>query len=105
MIMDYDSNKPIYLQIEDSLKVDIFSGKLSPGSRLPSIRELAVSMKANPNTIQRALADLEETGLIINEGTNGKSITENEHIIHKHRHRYARELTRIYKKKMREIGL
>ena len=73
----FDNDRPIYLQIVEQLESMIISGKLPPSSKLPSIRELATKARVNPNTIQRALAELERKNLIYTERTNGKFVSKN----------------------------
>ena len=60
----FNNSVPIYLQIVSEIKKQIVSGKLIPGERIPSVRELALTYKVNPNTMQKALIELEENGLI-----------------------------------------
>ena len=79
----FNNSVPIYLQIVSEIKKQIVSGKLIPGERIPSVRELALTYKVNPNTMQKALIELEENGLIKTERTNGKFVTEDENIINK----------------------
>ena len=71
---------------------------------MPSVRDFALKFKINPNTAQKALNELEEVGLIITERTNGKYATENTELIEDIRNEYAKNLTREYKNKMKEIG-
>lgn len=104
MAFDFDNNMPIYLQISKMIEVQIISGELSPGERLPSVRDLALTLKANPNTVQRALADLESDGLIFTERTNGKFITEDTALITAHKTKYADSLAREYLESMAKIG-
>ncbi len=87
MKWNFSNDKPIYSQIIEQIKLLIISGALSPGSRLPSVRDLAAEAGVNPNTMQRALAELERTGLIYSQRTTGKFITENTDII---------ELTKVH---------
>lgn len=75
MEFNFDNDRPIYIQLVDSLKKYIISGKIKPGDRLPSVRDLALMIKVNPNTIQRALSELEDASLIYTERTNGKFVT------------------------------
>ena len=75
MVFEFNNEQPIYIQLVEQLKIKIISGKLPSGERLPSVRELALMTKVNPNTMQKALAELEETGLIYTERTNGKFVT------------------------------
>ena len=70
MKLEFENNIPIYIQLVEQLKIDIISGKLKPGDRLPSVREFALNLKVNPNTMQKALAELEEEKLIYTERTN-----------------------------------
>ena len=61
--MEYNSSLPIYLQAANSIKQDIVTGKLSPGARLPSVRDLAVEYTINPNTVSRVYKELEMEGV------------------------------------------
>lgn len=74
---NFDNERPIYIQIVEQLEVMIISGKLPPSSKLPSVRELAAKARVNPNTIQRALLELERKNLIYTERTNGKFVSKN----------------------------
>ena len=81
--MDFDNNIPIYIQLVDKLKIYIISDKIKVGERLPSVRELAMQLKVNPNTVQRALGELENLKLIYTERTNGKYVTTDKNLINK----------------------
>ena len=104
MNFNFDNNIPIYIQLVEQLKIYIISGKLKPASRLPSVRELALQTKVNPNTIQKALAELEELKLIYTERTNGKYITNDEELINKYKEEYAIYITNKYFSSMESIG-
>ena len=101
----FNNSVPIYLQIVSEIKKQIVSGKLIPGERIPSIRELALTYKVNPNTMQKALIELEENGLIKTERTNGKFVTEDENIINKIKNDYADNLTQNYLSEMISLGI
>ena len=73
----FDNERPIYLQLVEMYKIEIVSGKLEAGEKLPSVRELALQTKVNPNTMQKAINELEELNLIYTERTNGKYVTTN----------------------------
>ncbi len=103
--MQFDNNIPIYLQIADLIRRQIVSGELSSGSKIPSVRELAVSLKVNPNTIARALAELEDEKLIFTERTNGKFVTNDNKIIVRIRQRLAITTTETYLQNMQTLGL
>lgn len=77
----FDDDKPIYKQLIYQLKIGIITGIYPIGEKIPSVRELALSIKVNPNTIQRALTELEDVGLITTKRTLGKFVTEDKNII------------------------
>lgn len=105
MEFNFDNDRPIYIQLVESLKKYIISGKIKPGDKLPSVRDLALMIKVNPNTIQRALSELEEIGLIYTERTNGKYVTNNKSIIAKYKKDLIKKETNIYLSSMNELGL
>ena len=71
-----DDSRPIYLQIVDLIKTEIIAGVYRPGDKLPSVRDLAMEASVNPNTMQKALTELERSGLVYTQRTNGRFITE-----------------------------
>ena len=105
--MDYifDNERPIYVQLVEKLRIEIISGKLKVGERLPSVRELALTTRVNPNTMQKALVELENEGLIYTERTNGKFVTKNEKLIEKAKKELAKEKVNNYLKDMNNIGI
>jgi len=105
--MDYifDNERPIYVQLVEKLRIEIVSGKLKTGERIPSVRELALTAKVNPNTMQKALAELEEQGLIHTERTNGKFVTNNQELIGKIKRELAEEKVKKYIDDMSNIGI
>lgn len=104
MKFDFDNNIPIYIQLVEQLKIYIVSGNIKPGERLPSVRELALQTQVNPNTMQKALTELEDLKLVYTERTNGKYVTENKDLIKKLKLDYANELSNKYLSSMRDIG-
>ena len=102
--MKFDNNIPIYIQLVEQLKIYIISGKFSPGDRIPSVRELALQTKVNPNTMQKALTELEDLKLIYTERTNGKYVTNDGKLIDKIKRQYASELSKNYFSNMKDIG-
>lgn len=78
---NFNNDTPIYLQIIDFIKQEIISKRYKPNQKLPSVREFAVMFEVNPNTIQKALQELEDVGLIYTESTNGKFITSDTDLI------------------------
>ncbi|MGN1030546.1 MAG: GntR family transcriptional regulator [Butyricicoccaceae bacterium] len=74
-------DRPIYLQLVEHITQMIVSGEYAPASRLPSVRDLASDAGVNPNTMQRALSELERTGLLFSQRTAGRFITEDAELI------------------------
>lgn len=105
--MDYifDNERPIYIQLLEKLRIEIVSGKLKPGERLPSVRELALTTRVNPNTMQKALVELENEGLVYTERTNGKFVTDNQELIMKIKKELAEEKVNNYINDMKNIGI
>lgn len=101
----FDNERPIYLQIVDEIKFEIVSGKLMSGNRIPSVRELAIKVKVNPNTMQRALTELENEGLIYTERTNGKFVTQDKKKIENLKKKMMKEKANNYFKDMKNIGV
>ena len=83
IILDYifDNERPIYIQLVERLRKEIVSGKLKAGERLPSVRELALTTRVNPNTMQKAFAELERSGLIQPQRNSGRTVTEDTDMI------------------------
>lgn len=106
-IVDYnfDNERPIYIQLVEMIRIDIVSGKFKKGQKLPSVRELALMMKVNPNTMQKALAELENEKLIYTERTNGKYVTEDKELIENAKKELAQEKVNNYLKSMQDIGI
>ena len=101
----FDNERPIYIQLVEKLRIEIVSGKLKPGERIASVRELAFTTKVNPNTMQKALVELEGEGLIYTERTNGKFITTDQNLIEKAKKELAKENVNKYISDMNNIGI
>ena len=95
---------PIYQQITERILTDIVSGNCLPGEKLPSVRELAAEAAVNPNTVQKAMAELEAKGLISAQRTAGRFVTEESEAIAQHRREIAREKTSEYLKAISRLG-
>ena len=104
MAWDFDSDRPIYTQILEEMKRRITTGVYKPGSKIPAVRELAMEACVNPNTMQRALAQLETEGLVRTERTSGRYVTEDTELIEQLRTEAARKLAEEFLVKMRGIG-
>ena len=105
MDFSFDNDRPVYLQLVEQLRAALLSGAYRPGQRLPSVRDLSAEAKVNPNTMQKALSQLEEEGLLFTERTNGKFVTLDETLIASLRDALAESLTREYLARLRLIGL
>ncbi len=81
MIWDFQGDRPIYLQIVEQVQLRIVSGYYPAGSKLPAVRDLAAEASVNPNTMQKALAELERKGLVYSQRTAGRFITEDKSMI------------------------
>ena len=99
-----DSDRPIYTQIVEKIQMQIVSGYYSPGDRLPSVRDLAAEASVNPNTMQKAFAELERNGLIITQRTSGRTVTEDIQMIKGIQLELAKESIREFFEKMKELG-
>ena len=102
--LSFDQNVPIYLQLVEQIRFQIISGELPPGERVPSVREWALREKVNPNTMQKALIELEAEGLLLTERTNGKFVTTDQDLILSCKNREAEKLAREFYEKMSRIG-
>jgi DNA-binding transcriptional regulator YhcF (GntR family) len=99
-----ENNSPVYLQVAEKLATQIFGGKLKPGEQLPTVREIALTERINPNTVQKALSELERDGLVLSRSTSGKFVTEDMELIMQRREEYASNLTKTYESKMHDVG-
>ena len=105
MKFQFNNTEPIYIQIVEQLKLNIISGELKPQEPLPSVRELALLTKVNPNTMQKALSELEECGLIYTERTCGKFVTGDTSLIGKYKEEFCENAAKTYLSQMKQLGL
>lgn len=105
MEFTFDNNIPIYIQVLEYMKIYLISGVFKCGEKLPSVRDFSTTFKVNPNTMQKALAELESMKLIYTERTNGKFVTKDEKLIEKLKDEYAITLAKSYFNGMKRIGL
>lgn len=104
MPWDLDNNRPIYIQIMERIQLDIISGVYKPGDRLPSVRELALQAAVNPNTMQKALSELERSGIVYSKRTSGRLITEDESMLNHLKTELAEEHIHAFLEKMDKLG-
>lgn len=105
MTWNLDNNIPIYLQIMERIQRDIISGRYRPGDKLPSVRELAVEAAVNPNTMQKALSELERGGLVYSQRTSGRFITEDEELLKELKREQAAGYLAEFMANMHNLGL
>ena len=104
MSWNLDSSRPIYAQIVEKVSLDIVSGKYQPGDKLPSVRDLAAQAGVNPNTMQKALSELERENLVHSARTSGRFITEDKVMIEKMREELASTQITELLNKMSQMG-
>ena len=104
MSEQFDASRPIYAQLVERLKARILAGTYPPGGHLDSVRDLAAAAGVNPNTMQRALAQLESEGLVRTERTSGRYVTEDTNLIEQLRAAAAHDIAAYFLEKMRSIG-
>ena len=100
----FRTDAPIYTQLYEKLTLAIVSGGYAPGERLPAVRELALDAGVNPNTVQRALSELERLGLVYTQRTAGRFVTGDTARIGQEKLRIAEERTRDFLDAMGELG-
>ena len=105
MAWKFNDNAPIYLQIVNTLRRNIASGAYPPGSCLPSVRDLALEAGVNPNTMQRALSELERSGLVNSQRTAGRFITEDADALLDLRKSMSEEIVSEFIARLRGIGM
>lgn len=104
MPWNLDNDRPIYLQLMERIQQDIIAGVYKPGDKIPSVRDLALDAAVNPNTMQKALAELERNGLVYSQRTSGRFITEDNEMIKKMKMQLAAEHIRQFFEKMHQLG-
>lgn len=104
MPWNLNSSRPIFLQLIEIIQMDIISGKYPPGGKLPSVRDLAAQAAVNPNTMQKALSELERSGLVFSQRTSGRFITEDKHMIEELKSTLAKEKIEEFLDSMQQLG-
>lgn len=104
MTWEFKKDRPIYSQLIEQIELRIISGAYKAGEKLPSVRELAAQAAVNPNTMQRALSELERDGLVYTQRTSGRFITEDENMIQKAKESLALTQIKAFFETMRALG-
>ena len=104
MDWQFHNDQPIYTQLVDQIKFAIVSGALPPGGRMAAVRDLALEAGVNPNTMQRALQQLEREGLVFAQRSSGRFVTEDLSVIENAKAALAAEQIRRFRAAMRSLG-
>lgn len=99
-----NSDRPIYAQIVEKIQKQIVSGFYKPGDKLPSVRDLASIASVNPNTMQKAFAELERSGLVITQRTSGRFVTEDVVLIAKNQTALGNFQLQLFLQTMNELS-
>ena len=105
MQWELNTDKTVYLQLVEQIQAGIISGKYKPGDKLPSVRDLATQATVNPNTMQRAMTELERDGLVYSNRTIGRFITSDEELIAQLKKRYITQLVQEFLDKMKLLNI
>lgn len=101
----FTGDRPVYQQIMAAIRGAILTGELTPGSKVPSVRDLAAQAQVNPNTMQRALTELEREGLMVSGGTSGRTVTLDQEILSATREHILQELAKECAEKFMVFGI
>lgn len=105
MAWKFTGDRPVYLQIAEHIEKAVLSGVYPPGEQIPSVRQLALEAAVNPNTVQHAFTELENQGIILSRGTQGRFVTEDVQIIEVCRREMAQQYTRAYLQDIQQLGI
>ena len=104
MDWNFNNDLPIYSQLVDKIKLDIVSGLLPPGEKLPTVRDLAAEARVNPNTMQRAFQELEREGLAFSQRGSGRYVTEDVKTIMEAKNAMAQQYILSFVDSMSKLG-
>ena len=99
------AGRPVYVQLIEQLELALVAGEFPPGSRIPPVRELAADAGVNPNTMQRALQDLESRGLLQAQRTAGRTVTANDTVLQALRRKRAATMALDFLQQMHALGM
>ena len=101
----FSGDRPMYQQIMENIRGAVLRGELPPGGKIPSVRDLAAAAQVNPNTMQRAMTELEREGLLVGGGTSGRTVTEDPEVLNEMKERILEELARECAEKFMVFGI
>ena len=106
MAWDFEPDRPIYIQIVERLSVEIAAGRLNPGDRMLSVRELAAEAGVNPNTVQRALTELERGGMVVSmRGGAGRFVSNDSAVRDATKQKLLKDKAIMFIETVRSLGL
>ena len=105
MAWKFTSDKPVYLQISERITKSVLSGEYKPGEQIPSVRQLALEAAVNPNTVQRAFAELENSGIVISRNTIGRFVTDDTAILETCRNDLAKKIVKEFMQNMNHLSI
>lgn len=104
MSWEIKGDRPVYAQLVEIIGQKIIKNEFPPDSKLPSVRDLAAMAEVNPNTMQKALVELETEGLISSVRTTGKYVTNDVDLIESYKRKLAVKELETFVKKMKDLG-
>lgn len=105
MAWKFSGDRAVYLQIAERIKKSVLSGVYPPGGQIPSVRQLALEAAVNPNTVQHAFTELENQGIILSRGTQGRFVTEDTGTIEACRIEMAEQYVRGFLRDIAQLGI
>ena len=100
----FQSDRPIYIQLQEQIMLLIVSGAYPPGTKLPAVRDMAADASVNPNTLQKALSELEREGLVYTKRTSGRFVTEDEKMITQAKTQLAMDQIELFIARLADMG-
>ena len=101
----FSGDRPVYQQIMENIRGSVLRGELPPGGKIPSVRDLAAQAQVNPNTMQRAMTELEREGLLVSGGTSGRTVTTNLEVLSDMKEQLLEDLARECAEKFMVFGV
>lgn len=105
MNWNFSGDRPVYQQIMENIRGSVLRGELPPGGKIPSVRDLAAQAQVNPNTMQRAMTELEREGLLVSGGTSGRTVTTNLEVLSEMKEKILEDLARECAEKFMVFGV
>ena len=105
MAWSFSADRPVYIQIAHRIRKSVLSGGYQAGAQIPTVRQLALEAAVNPNTVQHAFTELENEGIIIAKGTQGRFVTDDQQVVQAVREEVARQLAQAFVEEMDQLSI